>query len=324
MAHLQALVSHYASRLPTPVWKVIPPLSLLWTAYQINRHLSHRALNNGVSATFDWNDEIVLVTGGSDGIGAATVQKLAKRGTAIVVLDIRPLTYDAREHVLTRSANNVHFYQCDVTNRAELESVAESIRQEIGVPSCVVANAGICRGKPLLYATKQDVELTFAVNTLGLVWTVQTFLPSMVARNHGHFVIMASQTAHLATAGVVDYAATKAAALAIYEGLHTELRHVYRAPAVRMSCVSPSAVQTKMFRGIQMPASVPLLRPDDVGSVVAEILWSGQAQNRMTPATAYISPPTRALPDWIRVTLQDFGKDVMSALSPHQPMEEVK
>ncbi|KAJ5963594.1 uncharacterized protein N7479_003470 [Penicillium vulpinum] len=313
---LQAIVSHYASRLPTPVWKIIPPLGLLWMAYRINRRLNRRALNNGVPATFDWNKEIVLVTGGSDGIGAATVKKLATRGTTIIVLDIRPLTYDAPK--------NVHFYQCDLSNRAELESVAETIRQEVGAPSCVVANAGICRGKPLLHATQKDIELTFAVNTLGLIWTVQTFLPSMVAQNHGHFLIMASQTAHLATAGVVDYAATKAAALAIYEGLHTELRHVYQAPAVRVSCLSPSAVQTKMFRGIQMPSSVKLLQPDDIGSVVAEIIWSGQAQNRMTPASAYISPPTRALPDWIRVTLQDFGKDVMSTLSPHQPMEEVK
>ncbi|KOS37977.1 hypothetical protein ACN38_g11224 [Penicillium nordicum] len=313
---LQALLSHYAPRLSVPVWNIVPSLSLLWGIYQINRRLSRRALNNGVSATFDWEKEIVLVTGGSDGIGAATVQKLAERGTTIIVLDIRPLTYDAPKCV--------HFYRCDVTNRTELESIAETIRQEIGAPSCVVANAGICRGKPLLQATQKDIELTFSVNNLGLIWTVQTFLPSMVAQNHGHFLILASQTAHLATAGVVDYAATKAAALAIYEGLQTELRHIYQAPAVRMSCLSPSAVQTKMFRGIQMPDSVPLLQPDDVGSVVAEILWSGRAQNRMTPAAAYISPLTRALPDWIRVTLQDFGKDVMSALSPHQPMEEVE
>lgn len=97
---LQALVSHYASRLSAPVWKIGPPLGLLWVVYQINGHLSRRALNNGVSATFDWEKEIVLVTGGSDGIGAATVQKLAERGTTIIVLDIRPLTYDAREHLL--------------------------------------------------------------------------------------------------------------------------------------------------------------------------------------------------------------------------------
>lgn len=134
-------------------------------------------------------------------------------------------------------------------------------------------------------------------------------------------MILASQTGHLATAGVVDYAATKAAALAIYEGLQTELRHVYKAPAVRVSCVSPSAVSTKMFAGIQLPPSIQPLQPTDVGSAIAEILWSGKAQNVMMPASAYISPITRALPDWLRIGLQDFGKDVMSNLSPHKPLE---
>ncbi|KAF3385515.1 Short-chain dehydrogenase/reductase family 16C member 6 [Penicillium rolfsii] len=312
---LQALISDFSIQLPTSTWKVVPPFALLWAAYRINQYLSTRALNNGVQATFDWKKEIVLVTGGSDGIGAATVLKLAERGTLVIVLDIRPLQFDAPK--------NVHYYRCDLTNRSELTSVAETLRREVGIPTCVMANAGICRGKPLLHASPRDIELTFAVNNLALVWTAQTFLPAMVEQNHGHFLIMASQTAHLATAGVVDYAATKAAALAIYEGLQTELRHVYRAPAVRVSCVAPSAVQTKMFRGIQTPASVTLLNPADVGSLVAEILWSGKAQNRMTPALAYISPPTRALPDWMRVGFQDLGKDVMSTLSPHQPMDEI-
>ncbi|KAF7719416.1 Uncharacterized protein PECH_004914 [Penicillium ucsense] len=294
---------------------MLSPL-VLYTIHLVNRYLSSRALNNGVTASFDWSKEIVLVTGGSDGIGAASVQKLAKRGTTVVVLDIRPLQYDAPK--------NVHYYRCDLTKESELQAVAERLRGEIGDPTCVVANAGLCRGKPLLHATPRDIELTFAVNNLALIWTAKAFLPSMVKNNHGHFLIMASQTAHLATAGIVDYAATKSAALAIYEGLQTELRHVYKAPAVRMSCLSPSAVKTKMFEGIQMPASVTLLKPSDIAEVVAEILWSGKAQNRMTPSLAYISPPTRALPDWMRVGFQDLGKDAMSALSPHHPMDEAQ
>lgn len=83
-------------------WEVVP-LGLLWVAYQVNRYLSGQALNNGVQAAFDWQKEIVLVTGGSDGIGAATVQTLAGRGTSVIVLDIRPLTYDARENPLSRN-----------------------------------------------------------------------------------------------------------------------------------------------------------------------------------------------------------------------------
>lgn len=143
----------------------------------------------------------------------------------------------------------------------------------------------------------------------------------MVKNNHGHFLIIASQTAYLATAGVVDYSATKAATLAIYEGIQTELRNKHGAPAVRVSCVSPSAVKTNMFRGIQMPADHPLLKPSDIASLVANILWSGRAQHQMTPFSAYVSTPARLLPDWIRVLLQDLGKNAMTNLSPHQTMK---
>lgn len=144
----------------------------------------------------------------------------------------------------------------------------------------------------------------------------------MVKRNRGHFLIIASQTGHLATAGVVDYAATKAAAIAIYEGLQTEMKHFYKAPAVRVSCLSPSAVKTAMFAGIKAPTNffMPALTPEDIAVSITDILWSGQAQNVMVPASAYISPPTRALPDWLRVGMQDGGADVMTSLTPHDPL----
>lgn len=96
---LQKLISDYSFSLPAPIWKVVPPFAFLWAAYRINQYLNTRALNNGVKATFDWKKEIVLVTGGSDGIGAATVLKLAERGTAVIVLDIRPLKFDARKEI---------------------------------------------------------------------------------------------------------------------------------------------------------------------------------------------------------------------------------
>lgn len=164
---------------------------------------------------------------------------------------------------------------------------------------------------------------TFGVNNLGLLWTAKTFLPSMAKANHGHFLIIASQTGHLATAGVVDYAATKAAAIAIYEGLQTEMKHFSKAPAVRVSCISPSAVKTKMFAGIKTGGNffMPMLTPDDLGNLIAKTLWDGVAVNILSPAAAYISPPTRALPDWMRVGMQDAGAEIMTELTPHKPLE---
>ena len=290
-------------------------LSGIGLTLRANRALSRRALNNGVTASFDWNREILLVTGGAGGIGAATARKLAARSAAVVVLDVLPLTYEPPE--------NLHYYRCDLTDYSALQAIAESIRKDVGEPTCVVANAGICRAKTLLEATPRDVELTFGVNNLGIIWTAKTFLPSMVKNNHGHFLITASQTGHSATAHLVDYSATKAAAIAIYEGIQSELKHAYKAPAVRVSCISPCVVDTKMFTGIKAPSNfmLPRLQPEDVGNKIAEILWSGEAQNVMIPAFAYISPPTRALPEWWRVGLADGGAPLMKDLKPHHPID---
>jgi len=141
----------------------------------------------------------------------------------------------------------------------------------------------------------------------------------MAAKNHGHFIITASQAGYLANAYIVDYCATKSAAIAIYEGLQTEMKHLYKAPAVRISCMSPGSVDTKMFKGIEAPSNFffPKLAPQDVGNAVCQILWSGNAQNVMIPAAAYASYAFKLFPAWMRVGVQDGGKDIMVHVKPH-------
>ncbi|KAL9070872.1 MAG: hypothetical protein Q9157_005665 [Trypethelium eluteriae] len=302
--------------LPSPgLGKALTWLFGIGVTLRANRALSRRALNNGTTAHFDWNKEIILITGGAGGIGGETARLLATRGSPIIVLDVLPLSYDPPP--------NLHYYQVDLTDHVALESTAARIRKDIGDPSIIVANAGICRGKALLDASPRDISLTFGVNTLGLIWTAKTFLPSLAQRNHGHFLVVSSQTAHSATARLVDYSASKAAALAVYEGLHSELKHVYNAPKVRVSCVAPCVVDTEMFRGIKAPSNflVPRLRPREVADLIAETLWMGESRNLMVPAFAYISPPTRALPEWWRVALADGGAPAMTELRPHRPMD---
>lgn len=62
-----------------------------------NRYMTRKALNNNTAAQFDWDREIIVVTGGSGGIGAQAAQKLAERGSKVIVIDVLPLTFDKRE-----------------------------------------------------------------------------------------------------------------------------------------------------------------------------------------------------------------------------------
>ncbi|KAI9167865.1 Dehydrogenase RED2 [Paramyrothecium foliicola] len=250
-------LSHVSQR-PFSYSLLLSTLGLGYSLSWVNKYLSDEALNHGTISDFNWDEEIVLVTGGAGGIGGEVVQKMAKSGTTVIVLDVMDLTYTPSNcfmsprglsQSLTNKGSNVHFYKCDITDHAALKSVAERIRIEVGEPSIVVANAGICRGKALLDASERDVELTIGVNTLGLLWTVKTFLPSLVKNNHGHLLIVASVTGYVGSASAVDYCASKAAAISIYEGLHTEIKHIYKSPAVIGAAIETATVCRAIYNG---------------------------------------------------------------------------
>lgn len=88
----------YSIRTPLPplLYKSIVVVAI-GVALRLNRYLSRKALNNGRPAHFDWNREVVVVTGGSGGIGAQAAKKLAARGSTVVVIDVIPLTFAARK-----------------------------------------------------------------------------------------------------------------------------------------------------------------------------------------------------------------------------------
>jgi all-trans-retinol dehydrogenase (NAD+) len=81
----------------SPLTVPVSLVSALSLGYLANKIPVSRALNHGTKAYFDWDKEIVLVTGGSGGIGGETVQQLAEKGIRVVVLDVLALTYKARE-----------------------------------------------------------------------------------------------------------------------------------------------------------------------------------------------------------------------------------
>ncbi|EUC27400.1 hypothetical protein COCCADRAFT_41870 [Bipolaris zeicola 26-R-13] len=259
----------------------------LVTAFLVNQWLSRRALNGGnAPSNYDWDKEVILVTGGAGGIG-----------------------------------KKMHYYKCDITSYSNLQAVAARIREEVDEPTVAIANAGICRGKPVLEASKEAIELTFGVNNLAVLWTAKAFMPSMIKNNHSYFLIVASQAGYTWTPGLTDYSATKSAAVAIYEGLYGKVRYIHKSRSVRVSCVSPGAVDTKMFAGIKLGLGMSALIPEYVGTQIPDIILAGRARNVFVLASAGFAVILLAMPDWIRAAMQVFSIGVFANLTPHNPMK---
>lgn len=206
--------------LPAPL-HCVPTLEwLIYTLAAVTALLSAiEYLNDGTAnnwkppVNINWKDEIIVVTGGSSGIGASVVLRLHadRPQTTIIVVDYTPPTWKLP------SGARIHFYQCDLSDASLIKDLCRRIRANVGHPTVLVNNAGICRGSTVADGSYSDVTLTINTNLVAPFLLCKEFLPGMIRRNHGHIVNIASMSALLPPAKVADYAATKAGLIALHE-----------------------------------------------------------------------------------------------------------
>jgi NAD(P)-dependent dehydrogenase (short-subunit alcohol dehydrogenase family) len=189
-------------------------LTALTLYLRITDFLNEKYHNNWASdSTWDWEKEIVVITGGSGGIGAHLAQQLhhGRSNPIIVIVDCIPLTWTPLDD------QRVFYYQCDLGSSTRLRDTCQRIREDVGHPTVLVNNAGISRGVTVCDGSYADVEATIRINLIAPFLLVKEFLPEMVRRNHGHIVNVSSMSAFLPPAKVADYAATKAGLKAFHE-----------------------------------------------------------------------------------------------------------
>ena len=170
-------------------------------------------------------------------------------------------------------------------------------------------------GKTILDSTDATVNKVFSVNILAHFRLVREFLPHMVATNHGMVVTIASTAAYITTPKLVDYACTKAGALAFHEGLAAELKTKYQAPKVRTVCVTPGWVETKMTTGYEQKdrALLPLLEVETIAEAIYKKIMSGTSGKVILPAAAEWLGFThfRAWPLWLQTGFRNASADLM-------------
>ena len=294
-------------------------------AFGANELLSQWVLNNfSSSRPWDWKREIVMITGGCDGIGELIARKLASRGIKVVVVDLHPSKDPLPE--------NVFYYRLDVTSPEEIRRVAQSIRREVGEPTILINNAGVASLKTILDETEEEIRRTFDVNVVAHFFLIREFLPHMISQNHGHIVTVASMASFVTVASGVDYSCSKAAALAFHEGLMQELKYKYKARNIRArsvkqtmsfyyqayvltcgrSVVHPMWIRTSMFDAALRKGVFKdkLLLPNDVADSVVRLVLNGKSKQIFLPWYFGLGTILRALPTWF----QEYARGSRSEL----------
>ncbi len=195
-------------------------------------------------AKSDPNDPVLLITGASSGIGAATARAAAE--THRLVLAARRLEpLNALVEELGGEGRAVAV-RCDVTEWDQVEALTATGLERFGRIDAVFANAGFGATRGFLEESVEHWHAMVLTNVYGVALTVRATLPHLLERGDGHFLITSSVAGRRALPGSL-YSATKWAATAIGEALRAELRQMHDNHAVKVTLIEPGMTDTPFF-----------------------------------------------------------------------------
>ncbi|NXR08341.1 RDHE2 dehydrogenase, partial [Semnornis frantzii] len=233
--------------------------------------------------------EIVLITGSANGIGRQIVLKFAPTAATLVLWDTDDEGNEETSRLAQQlGARRVFTYHCDCSNKEEVYKQADKVREDIGDVTILINNAGIGVGKKFLELSDAEFENTMRVNFFSQVWTCKTFLPAMMAQNHGHLVATDSTAALIGIYRFSDYCASKYAILGLMETIDWEVSRAGK-DGIKTTIVCPYFVKTALARGFE--SKCPLLLPAyEAESVACRIMDAIQKDKFyvMMPPTLHI------------------------------------
>ena len=207
----------------------------------------------------------VVITGGSRGIGAATVARFAQGGNRVYFL------YEKNHAAAKAVADETGATPicCDVADSKAVKNAFE----EIGDVDILVCNAGICHTGLMSQLAEQDWDRLFDVNVKGIYNCVNAAMPAFLAKHSGCIITVSSMWGQVGASCEAAYSATKGAVIALSKALAQELGP----SGIRVNCVSPGVIATDMCAGVSDETMEALRQeslvgrngtPDDVAQAI--------------------------------------------------------
>ena len=194
------------------------------------------------------DNQVALITGGSRGIGAATVKLFAQAG-ANVVLGYQKALRQAQEVIRAcGGSDRVVATRAEVSKMADAKRLVESAIRRFGGLDILVANAGIWNASPvpIQRMPEREWDEMMAVNLKGVYSIIHFAVPHMIQQKRGRIIVVSSTAGQRGEAFHTHYGATKGGVIALVRGLSTEL-----APhGILVNCVAPGWVDTDMAKPV--------------------------------------------------------------------------
>lgn len=236
---------------------------------------------------------LAFITGASSGIGQALALRFYQAGYALALVARRADDIQAWAQQQHLNPQRYQIYSADVTNNHSIISAAEHCLQSQGVPTVVIANAGISIGMDSAVRSDLDVMArVFATNNLGLAATFHPFIAAMTRQGVGKLVGIGSVAGIRGLPGHGAYCASKAAVIAYCESLRGELRGT----GVQVVTLCPGYIDTPLTQ--ENSYAMPFLMPaSDFAAQAFKAIEAGSSYRVIPWQMGVIAKLLRLLPN---------------------------
>ncbi len=187
--------------------------------------------------------QLVLVTGASSGIGAATAKAMAREGGRLLLLARRRSSLEEVAAEIKAKGGEAWVYAVDLCDPAAVEQTAQAIQSEVGVPDILINNAGAGRWLPVEETSPEEVVQMMASPYFGAFYITRAFLAPMRKRGTGHIVNVTSPAGFVAWPNSTAYTVARWAMRGFNEALRADLHETQ----IHLSLIVPTAVASTYF-----------------------------------------------------------------------------
>jgi NAD(P)-dependent dehydrogenase (short-subunit alcohol dehydrogenase family) len=192
----------------------------------------------------NFGGKVVLITGGSSGIGRATSLLFAQHGAKVVIGDINPAGEETVE-TIKREKGEATFVQTDVRDARQIENLVATAVKTYGGLHCAFNNAGVLPATVMLAEADESIfDETFAVDVKGVFLAMKYEIQQMLKTGGGAIVNTASIAGLIAERGISAYVGAKHAVIGLSKAAAVE----YANQGIRINVIAPGLVQTPMTK----------------------------------------------------------------------------
>jgi short-subunit dehydrogenase len=265
------------------------------------------------------NEQIVVITGASSGIGRETALELAEKGATVVVSARREEALDSLVDEISAQGGTALSIPVDVSLWEEVEALADSVKEKYGRIDTWVNNAGVLIVGEFEKTDLSEARRLFDVNFWGELHGMKAALAIMREQGYGTIINITSVTAKRAFPLMSVYSASKSALNGLIEGIRSEIKN----DEIQVCAIMPATIDTPLYdhaltkEGLTPKAAPPIYPPSEVAKAIVECAVNPKRQMYAGKAGRFMSISNALMPGAIDKLMQKVGR--VALLNKEEP-----